>query len=175
MIVKEMKKLSARITTAAGDVSAVKGNTIAEVLAFTRENLNVNADGTIKVSKILKPNLLSEPVELPIGWINQSQYSQGANFTRESLGLVAGKSYHFSGEYYLNSDQAWHTFEQDVEAVMNDEEGAVVCEMNGYDADSYFGLRLRITDYGDHANVFINLKSSDGMGTSPKLIRVTEA
>lgn len=49
-----LKKLAARITTANGDVSAVQGTSISEIIKFMKENLNV-ADGALKVSELKIP------------------------------------------------------------------------------------------------------------------------
>jgi len=46
-----LKKLAARITTANGDVSAVQGNSMSEIIKFMQENLNV-VDGELKVSAL---------------------------------------------------------------------------------------------------------------------------
>lgn len=51
---EELRKLAARVTTAAGDVSAVSGTSISEILDFMRENLNVNGEGKLIVSKLKK-------------------------------------------------------------------------------------------------------------------------
>ena len=61
-IVDNLKKFAARIATANGDVSAVQGNSISEIISFMGENLNVDADGNLAVYV---------PV-LPIAIINSS-------------------------------------------------------------------------------------------------------
>ena len=49
-----LKRLAARLTTANGDVSAVPGQSICEVLDFMVKNLNVDASGYLIVSELIE-------------------------------------------------------------------------------------------------------------------------
>lgn len=110
-----LKKLAARITTANGDISAVQGTSISEILEFMADNLNVDSTGALIVSKIIKKII----VDLSQGERETNVYYVG----NEPFGLTYGKTYvlkykidgvekeatlpaeeHASGKVYLTLD-----------------------------------------------------------------------
>ena len=91
---EELRKLAARVTTAAGDVSAVSGTSISEILDFMQKNLNVNGEGKLVVSEIKIPaepgeggEILSEPI-----YFNRLANGHYSTLV-PNLGFEAGKTY----------------------------------------------------------------------------------
>lgn len=97
-IAQELKQFAARITTAAGDVASVKGQSISEVLDYTFKNLNVDENGALVVSEIVEPvkpsvgggNLLKAPATI-------SPSDNQVILLDYSLNLEEGKSYKVIG------------------------------------------------------------------------------
>ena len=100
--VDEIKKVAAMVTTAEGDLSAVEGVSISEVIEFMADNLNVAEDGTLVVSELLKPvvNLLSEPIPLEI------QADGKVSQHIDNINLELGKTYNVlvNGKYSGNDN-----------------------------------------------------------------------
>lgn len=99
--VEELKKIAARVTTANGDVSAVPGNTIEEVLEYIVKNFNVDASGYLIVSNLLinllKRNIAIQPVDE-----GANLGATGSFISNDLLGLEANATYLLKG-YYVNA------------------------------------------------------------------------
>lgn len=90
-------KLAARVTTAAGDTSAITGTSISEILEFMTDNLNVDANGALIVSELKLPVVSGGGGLLPTSVTlideNGGQIFENKDFV---LGLEADKKYEVS-------------------------------------------------------------------------------
>ena len=87
--VEELKKVVAMVTTAAGDVSLVEGNTKEEVLEYMVKNLNTDESRALLISQ-LRTNCLSEPIVFTAA----SQINLD-----KRVDIVEGASYVYEGYY----------------------------------------------------------------------------
>jgi len=149
---EELRKLAARVTTAAGDTSAVSGTSISEILDFMRTNLNI-VDGKLKVSAIkgLPVNLLSAPI---IVQDTTNTYTE----TLDYLTIEADKSYIFEGYYTDITTGKTYTFNKETTAVS--EMGGCAMSIRDFHEDYVeslsdgFGISISLTMYNSNGVTF---------------------
>ena len=167
-IVDGLKKLAARITTAAGDIGAVKGQTIAEVIAYIQGNLNVNENGNVKVSEIKGPsvnddNLLSAPIVIQDTTV---KYENNFDFV-----LTSGKTCTLEG-YYTTKSGETYTFKHSV--VPTDEIGARSITFQDSPVYGNHDLGVRITLFSkDEGYTTVTIRDNSYTGTYVNYIEVT--
>ena len=161
---EELRKLAARVTTAAGDVSAVSGTSISEILDFMRTNLNI-VDGKLKVSAIKGPpvNLLSAPIIIQDTTV---KYENNFDFV-----LTSGKTCTLEG-YYTTKTGETYTFKHSV--VPTDEIGARSVLFQDTPVNGNFDLGVRITLFSkDEGYTTVTIRDNSYVGTYVNYIEIT--